>query len=176
MLDEKRIKEAQKNVATYLEDGMLSKLKNYNKKILGTYERNCKESLSVANKLFEEDVSNLWVIVSSYYSMFYIANAVLYKIGYKTGDRVVHKVTYDALIVYIRNRLKKSLLEDFEDAKEEALEIIGSKTDELISNFDRELDKRSVFQYETTEEIKRAKAETSLQRAKEFVNELRKLL
>ena len=108
--------------------------------------------------------------------MFYIANAVLYKIGYKTGDRVVHKVTSDALIVCIRNRLKKSLLEDFEDAKEEALEIIGSKTDELISNFDRELDKRSVFQYETTEEIKRAKAETSLQRAKEFVNELRKLL
>lgn len=108
--------------------------------------------------------------------MFYIANAVLYKIGYKTGDKVVHKVTSDALVVYIRNRLKKSLLEDYEDAKEEALEIIRTKADSLISSFDKELDKRAVFQYETTEEIKRAKAKTSLERAKDFVNEIRKLL
>lgn len=108
--------------------------------------------------------------------MFYIANAVLYKIGYKTGDKVVHKVTSDALVVYIRNRLKKSLLEDYEDAKEEALEIVRTKADSLISSFDKELDKRAVFQYETTEEIKRAKAKTSLERAKDFVNEIRKLL
>jgi len=121
-------------------------------------------------------VSNLWVVVCSYYAMFYVVNAVLYKIGYKVGSKVAHKVTADSLIVYVRNRLKKNMIEDYENAKEEALEIIGSKTDDLISSFDKELDKRSLFQYETTEEIKRAKAKTSLERAKEFVNEMRKLL
>jgi len=29
--------------------------------------------------------ANLWVVVISYYSMFYLANALLYKIGYKVG-------------------------------------------------------------------------------------------
>jgi hypothetical protein len=60
--------------------------------------------------------------------------------------------------------------------QEDALEIIGRKSDELISNFDKELGKRSIFQYETTEEIKMAKAKTSLERAKKFIFEMRKLL
>jgi len=176
MLDEKRINEAIKNIPIYLQDGLLTKVKEYNKKIQETYERNSRESIEVATKLFNEEVSNLWVVVCSYYAMFYIANAVLYHIRYKVGSKVAHKVTADALIVYIRNKLKKNLIEEYENAKEDALEIIGSKTDEIISSFDKELDKRSIFQYETTEEVKKAKAKTSLERAKEFVNEMRKLL
>jgi len=105
-----------------------------------------------------------------------MANAVLYKIGYKVGHRVSHKVTADALIVFVRNKLKKSLLEDYEQAKEEALDIIGRKTDNIIESFNKEMEKRSVFQYESTEEIKQAKAKTSLQRAKEFIFEMKKLL
>ena len=108
--------------------------------------------------------------------MYYITNAVLYKIGYKIGSKVSHKVTADALIVFVRNKLKKNLLEDYEQAKEEALEIIGRKTDEIIESFDREMEKRSTFQYESTEEIKRTKANTSLERAKRFVFEMKKLL
>ena len=46
--------------------------------------------------------------MSSYYSMFYIANAVLIKKGYKTGDKIAHKVTADALITIIRSKLKLS--------------------------------------------------------------------
>jgi len=38
------------------------------------------------------------------------------------------------------------------------------------------MEKRSVFQYETTEEIKKAKAKTSLERAKRFAFEMEKLL
>jgi len=176
MLDKKRIKAAGKNIAIYLQDGLLTKVKQTNKNIQNTYERNFKESLEVAAKLFNEKLSNLWVVVCSYYAMFYIANAVLYKAGYKIGSKIAHKVTADALIVHVRNRLKKNLLEDYENAKEEVLEIIGSKTDEIISSFDKELDKRSLFQYETTEEVKRAKAKTSLERAKKFVLEMKKLL
>lgn len=176
MLDENRIKEAQKNVASYQEDRLLWKVKSSKEDIRKTYERNYKESFDIATKLFEEGLSNLWVVVCSYYSMFYIANAVLYKIGYKIGSKVVHKVTADALIVYIRNKLKKSLLEDYEEAKEEALDIIGRKTDEIIESFDNEMKKRSIFQYETTEEIKKTKAKTSLERAKKFIFEMKKLL
>jgi len=125
MLDEKRIKEAQKNVASYQEDGLLWKVESLKKDIIKTYEKNYKESIEVAEKLSEGGLSNLWVVVCSYYSMFYVANAVLYKIGYKIGSKVAHKVTSDALIVLVRNKLKKSLLDDYEEAKEEALDIIG---------------------------------------------------
>ena len=176
MLNEKRLKEAESNVKGYLEDGLIWKYKNSRQEILETYQRNYQESLDVAQKLFEQNLSNLWIIVISYYSMYYITNAVLYKIGYKIGSKISHKVTADALIVFVRNKLKKNLLEDYEQAKEEALEIIGRKTDEIIESFDREMEKRSTFQYESTEEIKRTKANTSLERAKRFVFEMKKLL
>ncbi len=176
MLNEERMKEAQSNMNTYIEDGLIWKTKIFKKEIMDTYKRNYKESLDVAKKLSDENLSNLWIIVTSYYSMFYIANAVLYKLGYKIGHKVSHKVTADALIVFVRNKLRKSLLEEYEEAKEEALELIGRKTDEVISDFDKELGKRSIFQYESTEEIKRAKAETSFIRAKRFILEMEKLL
>lgn len=108
--------------------------------------------------------------------MYYLANAVLYKIGYKVGGKISHKVTADALVVLVRNKLRKELLEEYEEAQEEAFEIMGKKADEIISHFDKELEKRSTFQYESTEEIKRAKAETSLKRAKEFIFEMKKML
>lgn len=176
MLDEKRIKEAEKSVREFLEDRMIWKYKIFREDILETYKRNYQESLDVAQKLFNQNLSNLWVIVISYYSMYYMANAVLYKIGYKVGKKVVHKVTADALIVFIRNKLKKELLEGYEEAEKEAFDIIGRKTDELIGSFDKEMEKRSIFQYESTEEIKRAKALTSLERAKQFIFEMKKLL
>lgn len=176
MLSTERIKEAENNVRKYLEDEFIWKYKQYQKEIIGAYERNYKESLTVAQKLFDENISNLWIIVISYYSMYYIANAVLYKIGYKVGPKVSHKVTSDALIVLVRNKLKKSLFEEYEEAKEDALEIIGTKTDEILDDFDKEREKRSVFQYESTEDIKHAKAKTSLERAKKFIFEMKKLL
>ncbi len=43
-------------------------------------------------------------------------------------------------------------------------------------NHDLERVKRSIFQYETTEEVKTAKAQTSLKRAEEFAKEIEKLL
>jgi len=56
---------------------------------------------------------------------------------------------------------------------------IGGKvvaTDEVINSFSQEMGKRSLFQYETTEEIKKGKANTSVERAKEFIFEMEKLL
>ncbi len=176
MLDEQRLTEAQQNVKKYLEERLIWRYNSFTPDILETYSRNYQDSLEVAQKLFEQNLSHLWIIVTSYYSMYYITNAVLYKIGYKVGAKISHKVTADALIVFVRNKLKKELLEEYEEAQEEALEIVGKKTEEILSHFDRELEKRSLFQYESTEEIKRAKAETSLKRAKEFIFEMKKML
>ncbi|MBI2135528.1 HEPN domain-containing protein [Candidatus Woesearchaeota archaeon] len=171
MLSNERINEAKANITRYLDERLIAK-QAFNKIVYDTYVRNYKESLELAENTFTNKMSNLWVIVISYYSMFYIANAVLYKLGYKVGSKIAHKVTADALIVYIKNKLTSNLLEDYEIANEEAMAI----SDNIMQNFDLERLKRSKFQYETTEEIKQGKAETSLNRAKEFIAEMEKLL
>ena len=171
MLSSERIKEAEKNVKSYLSEGLIKK-EQFRKIVFETYTRNHKESLLVARRLYNENLSNLWVVVISYYSMFYLANALLYKIGYKIGSKVAHKVTSDALIVFVRNKLKDKLIEDYELAGNEALIL----SDNLLQSFDFEREKRSVFQYESTEEIKAAKAKTSLDRAEEFSVKIEKML
>lgn len=174
MLDDERIKEAEINVRSYLKEGLLKK-SILDENILNTYRKNSEESLMVADLVLKEELSPLWVIVSSYYSMNYIANAVLLKLGYKVGSNVSHKVTNDALIVFVRDKLKKSLLEDFEDAKAEAMEL-ANLTDDILESFDFERKKRSTFQYNMTAPVKKSKAQTSIERAKSFNLEFEKLL
>jgi len=175
MLNEKRIKEAESNFKRYLEEGLIRKEK-FRKEVFETYLKNYKESITLLDFIDKNKISFLWEIVVAYYSMFYIANAFLYKLGYKTGSKIVHKVTADALIVLARDKLKKSLIRDYEVIKEEALELASTKADEIISSFDRERIKRSIFQYTTQEEIKELKAKTSFRRAIEFCNAIMKLL
>lgn len=175
MLDKKRIEEAEKNVKSYLEEGLLKKAV-MNKQVMEILLRNAKESLLVAGELHRQNLSDLWVIVCSYYSMYYCANAVLLKLGYKVGEEIVHKVTSDALIVYVRGKLKESLIENYEETKEEALNLAGIRADTLIESFEFERNKRSLIQYKTIEIEKHSRAKTSLQRAKEFALEMEKLL
>lgn len=178
MLDEKRIKEAEANIKKYLEEGLLTKSKNETAKAM--YIENSDISLENAKKLSDLETENykphLWVVVSSYYSTFYISNAVLLHLGYKVGDKISHKVTSDALIALVRNKLRKELLEEYEDTKDDALDIISYKVDNLIKSFEFEKEKRSKFQYQMDEKIKKNKALTSLERAKSFTFEMKKLL
>ena len=144
------------------------------------YIQNSDLSLQTAQKLLsletKEYLPYLWVIVTSYYSMYYISNAVLLNLGYKIGDKISHKVTSDALIVFARNKLNKKFLEEYEDSQQDALELISQKTDDLLKSIEYEREKRSKFQYQMDETIKKEKALTSLERAKEFVFEMKKLL
>lgn len=178
MLDNERIREAELNVHKYLEDGLLKKQSNKTAKDM--YVENCDLSLQTAQKLSTLETITyqpyLWVIVSSYYSMFYIANAVLLKYGYKVGDKVSHKVTSDALIVFVRDKLKKNLLKEYEQVEADALELMSQRADFIIRNLEYEREKRSRFQYSMDEKAKKSKALTSLERAKEFVFEMKKLL
>ena len=171
MLSNERIKTAEKNIQSYLQDRLLKK-EEFRSIVFETYMRNYRESLRVARKLFNEKLSNLWVIVISYYSMFYLANALLYKLGYKVGTKIAHKITSDALVVFVRDKLKDNIIEEYELASNEALAL----SDNLLESYDFERVKRSVFQYESTEEIKSAKAKTSLDRAEKFGEAMEKLL
>ena len=148
MLSKDRIKEAETNVRTYLDEGLLKK-EPLNSDALRVLLKNAQESISSAEKLNSDRTSDLWVIVCSYYSMFYIANAVLRKLGYKVGEKIAHKVTADSLIVYAKGKLKESLIEDYENTKDEALNLAGIKADLLIESFDLEKTKRSKIQYKT---------------------------
>jgi hypothetical protein len=74
------------------------------------------------------------------------------------------------------DKIKKGLLEEYENAKDDALEIASIKSDEIISLYSLELEKRSRFQYNMTESIQEQKANTSLIRARQFMFEMKKLL
>jgi uncharacterized protein (UPF0332 family) len=83
MIDEHRRKQARLNFAKYLEDGDIKNEKNELAK--QKYIENAEISLKVAAELMESGLRpHIWVVVTSYYSMFYIANAVLLELGYKT--------------------------------------------------------------------------------------------
>lgn len=178
MLDNRRIREAEANVRRYLEEGLLKKQQNETAKAM--YLENSELSLQTAKKLLQSETEEwkpyLWIMVTSYYAMYYIANAVLLQKGYRVGDRISHKVTNDALIVLIRDKLRQQLLEEFEDSREDALELTAQQTDTLLQTLDHERTKRSKFQYQMDEQAKRGKALTSFERAKTFVFELKKLL
>jgi len=173
MLDEDRIKEAERNVKSYINEGLIFK-KEFNPLIFRILLNNAEESLKVAKLLYEQNHSDFWAIVASYYSMYYSANAVLFKLGYKIGDKISHKVTAESLIVFVRHKLKASLLEGYYETKEIAL--AGIKADSLIESFDLERGKRGRLQYELTEEAKHSKAKTSFERAREFLAEMEKLI
>ena len=175
MIDQKRIEEAQKNVQRYLQEGLLKKEHQIIAK--EKYVANADLSLNVASELIHSPLKPyLWVIVTSYYSMFYIANAVLLHLGYKTQDKIAHKVTSDALIVLVLHKLTKELLEEYEKIRDDALDISNSKAEQLVESYVQELEKRSRFQYNMLEETKASKAKTSLERAAVFVFEMKKLL
>lgn len=175
MFDAKQKKEAKQNFDKYLQDGLIKKEKNETARAM--YLKNADLSLNLAEDCMNSALRPyLWVVVISYYSMFYIANAVLLNLGYKTGDKIVHKVTSDALIVLVMDKIRKGLLEEYEDAKEDALEIASIRSEELMAFYSLEMDKRSRFQYDMTESIQEQKAKTSLKRAGEFILEMKKLL
>lgn len=173
MLTDKRIKEAKNNVKAYLSDGLLSEA-SFDKQVFNVLENNANESLSVAEILYKGKYSWLWVIVTSYYSMYYIANAVLSNLGYKVGEKIPHKVTADCLIALVKDKLAESLIEQYEEMQQEAL--AGIKADEIVQSFDYERKKRGIFQYRTNESAKEDKAKASLERAKEFAIEMKKLV
>jgi len=201
MINQDRIKEANRNVKQYISDGLLKIKDDRHKRFVTFFIEQSERSLRTANLIFEvsneskikqdlkienEFESYIWVIVTSYYSMFYAALALLSSEGIKVGHQIVHKVTSDAIIhFFISNKRLAKILENYEEAKDTTLELIGreelmkrleKKADELIIAYEKEMKKRSKFQYDIGEMAKKGYAETSLNRAKEFFSEVRKII
>ena len=93
----------------------------------------------------------------------------------KVGEKIAHKVTADALIVYARGKLKESLIEGYENSKEEALNLAGIKADSLIESFDQEKTKRGIIQYKTDDIDKKAIEQTDLSTARSYEEVAREL-
>ncbi len=155
---------------------------------------NAKKSLKSANALYDlstdkdmQEKTNyqdfdgfLWVVNASYYSMFYMARALLESEGIKLKSEVsIHSLTFDAVInfFYLNGKLQKRLLEDFAESLEEASEILGKqKADSLMEDYFFEKGKRAMFTYRTEEIVIKTKAKTSLERARKFIKEIKKII
>jgi uncharacterized protein (UPF0332 family) len=201
MIDKERINEAKRNVKQYVDDGLLKLGDKDAPRFVDFFMANAESSLRTASILQEISDENalkealkvgmdfesyLWVIVSSYYAMFYAATAILAKQGIRATGQIVHKVTADALIHFFGSNEKLAkLLEQYEEAQAIGLELVGredlmkrmqKKADELIIAYEGERKKRSKFQYDIGVQAKKGYAQTSLERAKDFVFEIRKLV
>lgn len=192
MLDEKHIKEIKNRTEKLVEKGDI--FKERNGKYIEFFLKNSKDSFESAKLLFEVSNSEnlkkltgfqgfngfLWVINASYYSMFYMARALLEKGGIKIKtDYSVHVVVFDALVYhfYLTGKIQKKIIEEFEEAGQDASEILGrEKAKQLIDDYFNEREKRGRFTYEMGEIAMKNKAITSLERAKRFNEELRKYI
>lgn len=170
-MNEKRLNEANENFRQFLADSLIVK-EEFRKDVFDRYYENSLESIRAANNLYENRISFLWTIVTCYYAMFYIASAYVYRKGYKASHQIVHKVINEALISLARKEIAEKMIEYYQEEKDKALSI----AENLLDNFEYERSKRSRFQYEMTEDIKQAKAKTSISRAKEFIDVFRKIL
>jgi hypothetical protein len=201
MINKERIEEAKRNVKQYIDDDLLKINDKDAARFVDFFMANAEASLrtaSILQQISDDDTlketlkvgsdfeSYLWVIVSSYYAMFYAATAILAKQGIKASGQLVHKVTADALIHFFWSNAKLAkLLEQYEEAQTVGLELVGreelmkkmqKKADELIVSYESERKKRSKFQYDIGIQAKRGYAQTSLERARNFVFEISKLI
>lgn len=192
MLDEKKLKEAENRVKQFIREGIIkSKGKA---EYVDFFIKNADDSIDSAKALFELSTNPkkqesvgftsfnglLWVVNASYYSMFYMARALLENEGIKIkADFSIHAATFDAMIYYfyLTGKLQKEFLEDFIEAKEDAAELLGKqKADELMENYFFEKEKRGTFTYDMGTVLVQSKAKTSLERAQKFRREIKKII
>jgi len=197
---DKQVKEADTVISSLIREDSIVKLSEQEKtKFVDFYRKQANLSLIAADLLYNISTEKsskefynlernyecfLWVINSSYYSMFYAIHALL---AFK-GTRIltkqgIHKITAHALVYYCvkNNFIAKELYEQFVESQNQAAELLNledfqKKAIDLTTKYFYESDKRSKFTYETEEEIKQRHANTSLQRAREFLNEIEKII
>ncbi|MFA4819744.1 MAG: hypothetical protein WC613_02175 [Candidatus Aenigmatarchaeota archaeon] len=188
MLDEKQ---SAQRVSEYLRNGTIAKEKEG--KFVLFFLNNAKNSLDAANLLWNASADKalqktlqiegfngyLWVINASYYSMFYMARALLESAGVKIKQKkFVHEVTYHCLVHYFYStkKLQKIFVDDFEEVGREAAELLGQqRAAELMEEYHHEKKKRGSITYETGVIALQQTAKTSLERARRFYGETGKI-
>lgn len=192
ILSDKKLNEIENRVKQFIKE---EKIKSKQKaEYVDFFLKNANDSIDSAKVLFELSIDPkkqelfgftnfnglLWVVNASYYSMFYMARALLENFGIKIKtDFSIHAITFDAIIYYfyLTGKLQKKLMQDFIQVKEDALEILGKqKADELIEDYFFEKNKRGTFTYNMGDLLVQSKAKTSLKRAQKFKRELQKII
>jgi hypothetical protein len=192
MLDEKEIKRLEYSFKQLIRE---SKISNESEgKYVLFFLKNSQDSFNTAKLLYhissDDDIKKtlgypnfngyLWVINSSYYSMFFMVRALLEQNKIKIiSEQSIHNTIYLALIhyFYLTNRISKKLIYDLKEAGEESSEILGKeKAKRLIEEYNSEKEKRGRFTYEMGEIAIQNKAKTSLERAKNFNEIIRKMI
>jgi len=191
MLDEKKINESRKRAEKLIKEGIIFKDKP---RFVEFFLVNSRNSLDSAKLLFDVSADEklkkdlgflrfdgfLWVINASYYSMFYLARALLESKGINVKtDLSIHSAVFDALVYYfyLTGRIEKKFIEEFNEAGLEASEVLGKeKAKSLMDSYSNEKEKRGRFTYEMGEIAMKNKAQTSLERAKMFREEIRKMI
>ena len=151
MLDNKKIEELQKRVKNHIQNRVIQT--KGNKEFVEFFLTNAHNSLNAAKLLFDvstkdklqEDIGYLnfdgflWVINASYYSMFYMARALLESEGIKIKTELsIHSLTFDILVYYfyLTGKLQKKLIDFFVESQEEAAEILSQEiAHELIEDY-----------------------------------------
>ena len=189
MIEEQKLKEIQSRIKQYSLDGVI--VSKQRVEHVDFFLKNADDSLQSARCLFDvstkhdylgyDDLAGfLWVINASYYSMFYMARALLENSGIKLkADLSIHALTFDALVYYfyLTGKLQKQLFEFYVAAKEDVAELLGQqRAGEMIQEYFYEKRKRASFTYETGEHAIESKAKTSLQRATKFNKEIRRMI
>ena len=192
MIDEKKVKQTEIRIKQFISEGVI---KTKEKPMhVDFFIKNADDSVDSAKALFEISTNDekqkslgftsfnglLWVVNASYYSIFYMARALLENSGIRIkADLSIHAVTFDAVVYffYLTGKLQKEFLEDFIEAKEEAAEILGKqKADELMEDYFFEKKKRGTFTYDMGRVLVQSKAKTSLDRAQRFRREMKKII
>lgn len=192
MLEAEKLKRAENRTKEYISRGLVKTKEK--PEYVDFFMKNADDSVDSAKALFELSTDSekqkifgftsfnglLWTVNASYYSMFYMARALLESEGIRIKtDLSVHSVTFDSIVsfFYLTGKLEKELLDDFAEAKEDATELLGKqKADLLIEDYFLEKGKRGSFTYEMGETVVRAKAKTSLERAFRFRKELKRII
>ncbi|MBW2968871.1 hypothetical protein KY314_02010 [Candidatus Woesearchaeota archaeon] len=201
MLDNKKLKLIEKKIPKLLSEKEIVK-NEQNKKLTAFYSENALISLNTAKILneisnnnflkkqfdfiYDDFESYLWIVNTSYYSMFYMAGAMLAKKGIKIKSCMgIHKKTFETMVYYfyLTKKIAKNFLEEFEEAQKESQELLGTdmnsmqeKARELMIKYNFEMEKRAKFTYNLGTKSKQNKAATSLKRAVEFYNECLRIM
>jgi uncharacterized protein (UPF0332 family) len=177
-MDSKKLKESSSVIKKALQEGIIRKPSQGADSF---FLERAKHSIQVASRLLElqdseQLPSSLWVINSSYYAMFFAATALLAKFSHRIdSESGIHRLTYHALVHFFVNedkKLEKHFIEEYREAvenAEELMQISMKNVDNLLSDYAYEINKRKIFTYEYGMIAERKKAETSLDRARNFV-------
>ena len=95
------------------------------------------------------------------------------------SQQSIHAITFNCFVHYFYStkKIEKTLIEEFQEAGQQSSEILGKeRAKDLLNYYSNEKYKRERFTYELGEIAMQNKAKTSLERAKRFNEEIRKII